>query len=270
MNLQLYQYRERSRFSHPIELTVFSQTGDTLCPGMPHGLTRYQSSKQSHFVTFSCYRRLPHLQDERLRDLFIECLERTRRNYLFRVYGYVVMPEHVHLLVSEPEAELLAKAIQAIKISVTRRAKTDRDERNLTLWQKRYYPQREERRELRGEIALHSSQPGQAWTGRITGRLEVEQSPALPYVRNWAGRDRVAMGRGPTGGKNPECVANSRVNRSQKTSHLPNGGRCGAPSATGEEMWATSQEMNAYIRFQSLARFLIQIGVPTNPKALRI
>jgi len=75
---------------------VFPSPGDTLS-GMPYGLKRYQQSKQSHFVTFSCYHRLPHLRDERLRDMFVACLERMRRNYRFRVYGYVVMPEHVHL-----------------------------------------------------------------------------------------------------------------------------------------------------------------------------
>jgi len=106
---------------------------------MPYGLKRYQQSKQSHFVTFSCYHRLPHLRDERLRDLFVECLERTRRNYRFRVYGYVVMPEHVHLLVSEPEGEALAKAIQALKISVARRAMSYRAECDVAFWQKRYY-----------------------------------------------------------------------------------------------------------------------------------
>ena len=75
---------------------------------MPYGLTRYQQSKQSHFVTFSCYRRLPLLADDLIRDLLVECLERTRRSYRFRLYGYVVMPEHVHLLISEPEVGMLA------------------------------------------------------------------------------------------------------------------------------------------------------------------
>jgi putative transposase len=49
------------------------------------------------------------------------------------------MPEHVHLLISEPELEMLAKAIQALKISVAQRMRhyTEGDAR--TLWQKRYY-----------------------------------------------------------------------------------------------------------------------------------
>jgi len=107
--------------------------------GMPHGLKRYQQSKQSHFVTFSCYRRLPRLRDDRLCDLFVTYLERTRGKYRFRVYGYVVMPEHVHLLVSEPELEVLAKAIQTLKISVAHRAMNYGAERYAPLWQKRYY-----------------------------------------------------------------------------------------------------------------------------------
>ena len=106
---------------------------------MPYGLKRYQQSKTSHFVTFSCYQRLPHLRDELLRDLFVQSLERTRQKYSFRVYGYVVMPEHVHLLVSEPETELLATAIQALKISVARRAMYKGADRDIPFWQKRYY-----------------------------------------------------------------------------------------------------------------------------------
>lgn len=103
---------------------------------MPYGLTRYQQSKQSHFITFSCYQRLPFLWNEHLRDIFVESLETVRRRYGLRVYGYVVMPEHVHLLVSEPDIEILARAIQALKVSVVRRAT---DIHTGTLWQKRYY-----------------------------------------------------------------------------------------------------------------------------------
>ena len=36
-------------------------------------------------------------------DLFLEVMEQVRRRYRFVVVGYVVMPEHVHLLFSEPE-----------------------------------------------------------------------------------------------------------------------------------------------------------------------
>jgi REP element-mobilizing transposase RayT len=65
---------------------------------------RYQQTRQFHFLTFSCYRRLPYLGSAEARDLFEQALERIRRRYVFVVAGYVVMPEHVHLLLSEPRA----------------------------------------------------------------------------------------------------------------------------------------------------------------------
>jgi len=36
------------------------------------------------------------------RDRFLQALEQARRRYYFVVGGYVVMPEHLHLLVSAP------------------------------------------------------------------------------------------------------------------------------------------------------------------------
>src|SRR5512146_2406562 len=42
-------------------------------------------------------RRRPLLASPARRDLFLRTLERTRRQYLFTVVGYVIMPEHVHL-----------------------------------------------------------------------------------------------------------------------------------------------------------------------------
>ncbi len=105
---------------------------------VPLGLKRFQESKQAHFVTFSCYRQLRFLNNERVRDLFLECFERARQRYRLRVFGYVVMPEHIHLLVSEPELGSLATAIQALKISISRRTSSNR-KRLAPLWQKRYY-----------------------------------------------------------------------------------------------------------------------------------
>jgi putative transposase len=100
---------------------------------MATGLKRYQESGHLHFATFSCYRRQAHLGTPAARDLFESALERTRSRYRFEVIGYVIMPEHVHLLVSEPPGELLAVGIQALKLSVGRRAQEDR------FWQARYY-----------------------------------------------------------------------------------------------------------------------------------
>jgi REP element-mobilizing transposase RayT len=76
---------------------------------MPWGLRRFHQSGQSHFVTFCCYHRRRLLDsDERCR-IFESALERVRRSYRLYIYGYVVMPEHVHLLLSEPNGPTQAK-----------------------------------------------------------------------------------------------------------------------------------------------------------------
>lgn len=108
---------------------------------MPLGLKRYQQTLQSHFVTFSCYRRLRHLDTSAMRDLFVATLEQTRRRFSFRVYGFVVMPEHVHLLVSEPDRARLSNAIQSLKIAVAKRSAATRnfEGERAPLWYKRYY-----------------------------------------------------------------------------------------------------------------------------------
>ena len=69
---------------------------------MTKGLVRYQQCGCFHFVTFSCHHQLPYLGAAAARDLFESALERIRKRYQMAVAGYVVMPEHVHILVSEP------------------------------------------------------------------------------------------------------------------------------------------------------------------------
>ncbi|MFZ0706130.1 MAG: transposase, partial [Candidatus Korobacteraceae bacterium] len=91
---------------------------------MPQGLRRYHQSGHSHFVTFSCYRRQPTFSSGEVYDLFPACLERMRRRFDMCIFGYVVMPEHVHLLLSEPEKGSLADAIHYLKLSFSKRAKS--------------------------------------------------------------------------------------------------------------------------------------------------
>ena len=72
-------------------------------------------------MTFSCCRRRPNLNIADVYDLFPVCLEDMRRRFDLRIYGYVVMPEHVHLLLNEPEQDTLADAIHYLKLSFTKR-----------------------------------------------------------------------------------------------------------------------------------------------------
>jgi putative transposase len=100
---------------------------------MVEGLERRQEKGDLHFVTFSCFHRLGYLGNAAVRDLFEHALQTAHTRYRFEVVGYVVMPEHVHLLVSEPERGSLAVALQGLKVSVARRART------RPFWLPRYY-----------------------------------------------------------------------------------------------------------------------------------
>ncbi|HKD84476.1 MAG TPA: transposase [Terriglobales bacterium] len=90
---------------------------------MPWGLKRYQDTGDLHFITFSCYQRQPFLSTPNACRVFEETLEDVRRWYGLYVKGYVVMPEHVHLLVSEPERSSLRVALQMLKQIVSQKLK---------------------------------------------------------------------------------------------------------------------------------------------------
>ena len=68
---------------------------------VPENLHRTYGARDLHFLTFSCYQRRPLLNHASRCDLFLQILERVRRRYRLVVLGYVVMPEHVHPLVTE-------------------------------------------------------------------------------------------------------------------------------------------------------------------------
>jgi len=100
---------------------------------MTQGLNRYQLNGDLHFITFSCFQLKPYLASPQARSRFEDSLERMRTRYKFCVMGYVVMPEHVHMLLSEPAHDPLFKAIHALKLSVSKLS------RQHPFWQARYY-----------------------------------------------------------------------------------------------------------------------------------
>lgn len=100
---------------------------------MPTHLRRFHHSGNLHFLTFSCHDRKPYLAKPQACDCFEAALEAIRKRYVLFVFGYVVMPEHVHLLVSEPKRGTLATAIQALKTSVAKQGSQE------PFWLPRYY-----------------------------------------------------------------------------------------------------------------------------------
>lgn len=118
---------------------------------MPTRLKRYYGARHLHFITCSCYHRQPWLGSARRRDLFLRVLEEVRQRYGFVVVGYVVMPEHIHVLLSEPEKGDPSRVMQAVKQGFARRLLRQLRRRRVAaqqelfgseiehIWQHRFY-----------------------------------------------------------------------------------------------------------------------------------
>jgi putative transposase len=118
---------------------------------MPSGLHRTYGAHHLHFITGSCFHRLPFLKSARARDRLLTILEQTRLRYRFVVVGYVIMPEHIHLLLSEPEVGSPSTVMQVLKQRTARALlpswkRKDRrqgelfgDEPRRAFWQARFY-----------------------------------------------------------------------------------------------------------------------------------
>ena len=115
---------------------------------MPSHLKRYYGANHLHFITWSCYHRRPWFARPRRRNLFLKVLEQVRQRYSFVIVGYVVMPEHIHLLISEPEKGNPSRVMQAVKQGFARRVLRKRRASTQAelfgreaepVWQRRFY-----------------------------------------------------------------------------------------------------------------------------------
>jgi len=121
---------------------------------MPKKLKRYYGRGDLHFITFSCYRRLALLGTVRARNTFVRALREVRAKYRCALAGYVVMPEHVHLLIGEPRMGTPSTVVHSLKLRVAKRL--HRRQRRLSaqqeilrfgetqggalpVWQRRFY-----------------------------------------------------------------------------------------------------------------------------------
>jgi len=83
----------------------------------------YNVPGDAHSLTFSCYRRYPFLSSERICLWLADAIEKARRELAFALWAYVLMPEHVHLLIWPRQREYDISAIRhSIKEPVGRKA----------------------------------------------------------------------------------------------------------------------------------------------------
>ena len=61
-------------------------------------LRRFEAAGDIRFLTFSCYQSLPLFANDAIKAMFVEVLDAIRKEMRFRLYAWVIMPNHVHLL----------------------------------------------------------------------------------------------------------------------------------------------------------------------------
>lgn len=93
---------------------------------MPKGLRRRYGLEHLHFITCSCDRRLPLLSSARARNTFVKILGEVRDRCGFSLVGYVVMPDHIHLLLGERARGTPSTVIQVLKQRASRRLRRKR------------------------------------------------------------------------------------------------------------------------------------------------
>ena len=114
-------------------------------------LKHYDNLNSARFVTFSCYHRYQLLNDNHIKDIICKHLKEVCEKYDIKILGYVLMPEHIHLVLY-PQIDLkLGKVVGEIKSKSAREilelfqkneshllVKLTFDNRRL-FWQKRCY-----------------------------------------------------------------------------------------------------------------------------------
>jgi putative transposase len=76
----------------------------------------YNTPGHAHGLTFCCFRHDDYFADPVACDLFVEVLNESRKVYRYSLWAYVVMPDHVHLLIWPNDANYdIAKIDSGIK-----------------------------------------------------------------------------------------------------------------------------------------------------------
>jgi putative transposase len=112
-------------------------------------LRHIENTGTGRFVTFSCYRRHRYLSDSASRQALLDELAFLRTEHQIKILGYVIMPEHVHLVLDPPDGCRLGVLIGQMKARSARRTLSHLQEkggRSLkradgkpAVWQRRCY-----------------------------------------------------------------------------------------------------------------------------------
>jgi putative transposase len=92
-------------------------------PGKRTKYSRFNTPGYALFISFRCYKNRKFLMYNRTRRNFIAALDACRSKYRFDIWAYVVMPEHVHLLIwPRFESYSTSDILKSLKLSVSKKS----------------------------------------------------------------------------------------------------------------------------------------------------
>ena len=83
---------------------------------------RFGVPGDAHFLTFSCFGRMPLLSKPRTRRWMLDALTLSRQRRQCDLWGYVIMPEHVHLVLLPRPGVSISQILTTVKQSMSKRA----------------------------------------------------------------------------------------------------------------------------------------------------
>ena len=78
-------------------------------------LRHFDHLNTARFITFCCYRRHKFLTNGTVIEIFLDSLSKMKEKYALRLFGYVIMPEHVHLVLHPQDGTTLGKVMGELK-----------------------------------------------------------------------------------------------------------------------------------------------------------
>lgn len=137
---------------------------------------RYDQPGHAHFLTFSCWNHLPLLRAERSCLWFLSSLQSARQAHPIDLWAWVLMPDHVHLL-------LLPR--QGTKVGAFLKSCKQRCARNAIHWVRTHCPwflDRLEDRQPSGRRSYRFWQPGGGYDRNIWTADELHEK--IQYIHN--------------------------------------------------------------------------------------
>jgi len=83
---------------------------------------RFDRNGQAHCLTFSCFQRRPFFKSSRCCEWMLQALALGKDKQLFDLWAYVIMPEHVHLVLLPEHDVQISLILKTLKQSVSKRA----------------------------------------------------------------------------------------------------------------------------------------------------